>query len=185
MANGFIVHSSNLSKGRGNQIGSYGESKRSQTQKHLISGRDFDDILEACRPRNLVDNFGGMPKALLSQMNIFGLIGKDGDCENPFNQGWASLDFAANHQGSENDDISRSSQSTVSSHFTETYSLMLGQSPSSSGQQFISPKLSSFQIQQSKSHEMPLFLLDERNLRSMTSDYDKNVFMLDINQRPR
>jgi hypothetical protein len=35
-------------------------------QRHLISGRDFEDILEACRPRNIGITIGGMPSSLVS-----------------------------------------------------------------------------------------------------------------------
>ena len=41
-------------------------------QRHLISDRDFEDILEACRPRNRGESIGGMPSALTSLLRKFG-----------------------------------------------------------------------------------------------------------------
>jgi len=50
-------------------------STSAMQQRHLISGRGFEDILEACRPRNRSETVSGMPKALVSQLRLFGLIG--------------------------------------------------------------------------------------------------------------
>ena len=40
-----------------------------QVQRHLISGRDFEDILEACRPRNRGESAAGMPSTLTALLN--------------------------------------------------------------------------------------------------------------------
>ena len=173
MANGFIVRDKNEG-----EIDD-GKKQSSGGKKHLISDRDFDDILEACRPRNHGEHFGGVPKALFSQMKIFGLIGKEEGHENSIHQEWGSLGFDGRHYDSGSDDVSRSSHSTVTSHFTNAYSFILSHSQSPGSQTHSSPILPSVQIQQSKSHEMPPFLLNENNLRSVTYDYDKNVFLPD------
>lgn len=173
LANGFIVRDKTE---RGNDDG---KKQSSGNKKHLISDRDFDDILEACRPRNHREHFGGVPKALFAQMKIFGLIGKEEGHENSIHQEWGSLDLDGGQNDSGSDDVSRSSHSTVTSHFTNAYSFVLSHSQSPGSQTYSSPILQSVQIQQSKSHEMPPFLLNENNLRSVTSDYDKNVFLPD------
>ncbi len=40
-----------------------------QVQRHLISGRDFEDILEACRPRNRGESAAGIPSTLTALLN--------------------------------------------------------------------------------------------------------------------
>ena len=44
-------------------------------QRHLVLERSFEDILEACRPRNRGD--GGAPPPLLSQLELFGLVSNE------------------------------------------------------------------------------------------------------------
>lgn len=44
-------------------------------QKQLNFGRDFEDILEACRPKCRGLANGGVPPPLLSQLKFFGLVG--------------------------------------------------------------------------------------------------------------
>lgn len=39
----------------------------------MVVGRDFEDILEACRPQNRGD--GGTPSTLIAQLKLFGLLG--------------------------------------------------------------------------------------------------------------
>lgn len=49
-------------------------NKKEQTakkQQHMIIGREFEDILEACRPRNRGDSIRGMPSALTSLLRRF------------------------------------------------------------------------------------------------------------------
>jgi hypothetical protein len=147
-------------------------------QRHLVSGRDFEDILEACRPRNRGDRFGGMPKALVSQMKIFGLVREEEENNNSISPAWGSVDFGIGPRDSGSDDKSRSSQSTVASYFTNTYAFILSRSPGSQSNN-TSPTMSSVQIQQSRSHEVPSFLLNESKLRMVASEYDKSVFMPD------
>lgn len=182
LANGFIVHEPCEKRTSDSRESGEDEKQDSQIQRHLISGRDFDDILEACRPRNLGEHFGGMPKALVSQMKIFGLIGKESGNVNFTNENpaWGSPNFDSSLHDSESEDmISKSSHSTVISHFTNTYSYMLSHSQSPNSHNLASPYMPAFQIQMSKSLEMPSFLLDENNLRTLTRDYDKNVFVTD------
>ena len=175
MANGFIVRDKATSMDTDNGENNNEHKKSSKTQRNLISGRDFEDILEACRPRKLGETIGGMPRALVAQMKIFGLIGKVEENDNVISSEWGSVDFDIDPHDSASDDRSRSSHSTVTSHFTNAYSFILSRSPGSN----VSPTMlsTSIQIQQSRSHEMPSFLLNETKLRTLTSEFDKNVFI--------
>ena len=178
MANGFIVHDGvkTMTENQTKDNKLINLKSLSHTSRHLISERDFDDILEACRPRNLGENLCGMPKALLSQMKIFGLLVKEADFSKT--EAPRAVDIGSKNEDYESEDYkSRSSHSTVSSHFTSTYTFVMNQSSPSSSQVLSSPQRSSFQIQQSKSYEMPSYLLSEKDLRSLASNHDKNVFV--------
>eukprot|EP00551_Chaetoceros_affinis_P006665 CAMPEP_0203671262 /NCGR_PEP_ID=MMETSP0090-20130426/7095_1 /ASSEMBLY_ACC=CAM_ASM_001088 /TAXON_ID=426623 /ORGANISM="Chaetoceros affinis, Strain CCMP159" /LENGTH=1430 /DNA_ID=CAMNT_0050536291 /DNA_START=64 /DNA_END=4353 /DNA_ORIENTATION=+ len=176
MGNGFIVREKDATidmRGVGND-----EKKNNpQTQRHLISGRDFEDILEACRPRNLDNTICGMPKALVSQMKIFGLIEKTEVNDHSVKSGFGSSRDFESSPGDSASDRSRSSFSTATSNFTNTFPAVLSRSPGSTPNQ--SPILSSVQIQQSRSLDLPSFLLNEIELRSKTREFDRSIFKSD------
>lgn len=158
MANGFIIHGDSRPESTNDD-----EKNDEKKQKNLISGRDFDDILEACRPRNV----GSMPKALVSQMKIFGLVGKDRS-HNSSQIEWGSLDLRALDTEVEtgSEDLSLSSHST----YTHNSGNVLSTSPFSR-----SPTLSSIRIQQYQSID----LLSSRNggtLFEAAKEYDKQIF---------
>lgn len=167
MSNGFVVHHTSTNKK---------EDKRQQPQ-HLISDRDFEDILEACRPRNLEAAKVGLPKALVAQMNIFGLMGKVDSSKNYAHSKWGTLDFDAASNDSRKDDDARSKSShSTNSHFANTYLLLLNHSPKSPTVSSHSPG-SPLQIQQSRSLELPSYLQNLTKLRNATREYDRNVFI--------
>ncbi len=154
------------------------------TQRHLILGRDFEDILEACRPRNRGVTSGGIPPALLSQLKLFGLTGTKSEStfENIHTEVWGSLQFddkqlspvrisgvpsvkyptrnseamAMLKRGSGSD---LSSHSTASSNFTTNLSFILGRSPMNIHHS--SPTLKIVQIQQNSSARIPLVVTGE------------------------
>ncbi len=76
VSNGFIVREKRVQdkscNGRKSDTGVKGLTIAQQRQRHLVLDRDFEDILEACRPRNRGDG----PSALLSQLQLFGLVTK-------------------------------------------------------------------------------------------------------------
>ena len=80
MSNGFIVHdkqsttASNKNNYSNKQLN--GLTTSQQEQKHVVLLRYFEDILEACRPRNRGSSTGCTPPALLSQLKLFGLVGE-------------------------------------------------------------------------------------------------------------
>lgn len=55
-------------------------SNANKQPRHLISGRDFEDILEACRPRNRTESsIRGVPSALLHRLKLIDQVKvKDG-----------------------------------------------------------------------------------------------------------
>lgn len=168
LANGFVVHNTDPDE----------HKNKDQQSQHLISDRDFEDILEACRPRNLEAASIGLPKALVAQMKIFGLIGKVETNKHHAYSEWGSVDFdaASNDSGKDDDERSKSSHSTHS-HFTSVYSLALNNhSPRSQTVSTHSPS-SPVQIQQSRSLETPHFFNNLEKLRNATREYDNNVFM--------
>ena len=72
-ANGFIIHKDNKSDGEikttacGSNTSLTSHNAGHETklhQRNLISGREFDDILEACRPRNRGDRMARIPSSL-------------------------------------------------------------------------------------------------------------------------
>ena len=167
LANGFVIHNTNLDEYK----------NRDQQSQHLISDRDFEDILEACRPRNLEAASIGLPKALVAQMKIFGLIGRVETNKFHARSEWGAVDFdaASNDSGKDDDERSKSLHSTHS-HFTSAYSLaMNSHSPKSQIMSTHSPS-SPIQIQQSRSLETPHFFNNLEKLRNATREYDKKVF---------
>ena len=77
VSNGFIVRddkSRNVARSAESTSRHTGLTVSQQQQRHLVVGRDFEDILEACRPRNRGD--GGTPSTLMAQLRLFGLLGE-------------------------------------------------------------------------------------------------------------
>lgn len=68
-ANGFM----NRAMFGGNPSGTFALHPNETKQRTLISGRDFKDILEACRPRNIADS---LPSALRAAVNHYSQDGK-------------------------------------------------------------------------------------------------------------
>ena len=62
------------------------ESKRVNPQ-HMISGREFADILEACRPRNRGDSVKMMPSALKSLLRQNSVSGQANNTTTYFSKG--------------------------------------------------------------------------------------------------
>jgi len=180
LANGFIVHDKKSTKNSIKRESSNRHLKGLPMQKHLVLGRDFEDILEACRPRNRGSSTGGTPPALLSQLKLFGLVGGKNrtDISNIIEESsrrdqkeWNSLDLdqpelspaqslsagnnvsglQTNHAGSNSDLTSYSS--TPSSVFANNLTMILGKSPGNI--HHASPSLKYIQIQQAPSLDIP------------------------------
>jgi hypothetical protein len=180
VANGFIVHDKKSTKTSIKRESSSRHAKGLPIQKHLVLGRDFEDVLEACRPRNRGSSTGGTPPALLSQLKLFGLVGGKNrtDISNIIEESsrrnqkeWNSLDFdqpelcpvqslgAGNgvpglqtKHGVSNSDLS-SYSSTPSSVFANNLTMILGKSPGNI--HHASPSLKYIQIQQAASLHIP------------------------------
>jgi hypothetical protein len=182
-SNGFIFHE----KGSYNRLqrtrAVKGTSVAKQQQKHLVLGRNFEDILQACRPRNKGSYTGGTPPALISQLKMFDLIGdkKSNEGPNAFDQQptdmpqeWNSIflgdpnlspcpslnnsidlsgKFSRNESSSELSNFS----STPSSVFASNLSMILGRSPGNIHHG--SPSLNHIQIQQHGSSDVPLEII--------------------------
>jgi hypothetical protein len=155
-----------------------------QQQKHLVLGRNFEDILEACRPRNKGSYAGGTPPALISQLKMFELVGErklyEGSSvvdrpisDNP--QEWNSIhlrDPSSSPIESLNGSIDLSGRlkkhdsssdlsnisSSPSSIFASNLSMILGRSPGHIHHG--SPSLKHIQIQQNASSDLPLDILN-------------------------
>lgn len=187
VSNGFIVRGNKAQDRTGGGGNMDRELKKGLTasqkhQRHLVLGRDFEDILEACRPRNRGD--GGAPPSLLSQLKLFGLLGEksrnnisniiEGDeiidkvQETPTEWNSVNLDdpslspgqsLLSAHNGSPNNlslassDFSAYSTQSLLSSFTNKHSVMLGRSPS------MTP-LGNMKIQLSSSIDIPFAIAD-------------------------
>jgi hypothetical protein len=154
-----------------------------QQQKHLVLGRNFEDILEACRPRNKGSYSGGTPPALISQLKMFDLIGDKKSNEgssafdqqpsdtprewnsiylgNPKSSPCPSLSSSVDASGKFNRNESSSELSTYSttpsSVFASNLSMILGRSPGNIHHG--SPSLNHIQIQQHSSSDVPLEII--------------------------
>ncbi len=187
-ANGFIVHKRKpvivAPEKRDDNRSNNNLTDSQTTQRHLILGRDFEDILEACRPRNRGVTSGGIPPALLSQLKLFGLTGTKNESafENVHTEIWGSLQFenkqlspvrlsgvpSVKHSARNSEAMSMlkrgsgsdlSSHSTASSNFTTNLSFILGRSPMNIHHS--SPTLKFVQIQQNSSARIPLVVTGE------------------------
>jgi hypothetical protein len=74
-SNGFVVYEKDDQKFDQN-ISSGSITITQHQQRHLILGRDFEDILEACRPRHYGLATGGVPSALSAHLKLLGLCDK-------------------------------------------------------------------------------------------------------------
>jgi hypothetical protein len=73
--NGFVVYEKD-NPNTERQISSERITLTQHQQRHLILGRDFEDILEACRPRHYGLATGGVPSALSAHLKLLGLCDK-------------------------------------------------------------------------------------------------------------
>lgn len=181
-ANGFIVHDKKKSDTSGKANSSNKQLKdltiSQQQQKHVTSARDFEDILEACRPRNRGSSTGCTSPALLSQLKLFGLVGEknetnisniiEGDevaeSSSQAPKEWNSInldhpDLSPAQSMSAINDLygahspNSSYSSTPSSIFASNLTMILGRSPCNI--HHASPYLKLIQIQQAPTLDMP------------------------------
>jgi hypothetical protein len=73
--NGFVVYEKDDQNSERN-ISSERITITQHQQRHLILGRDFEDILEACRPRHYGLGTGGVPSALSAHLKLIGRCDK-------------------------------------------------------------------------------------------------------------
>lgn len=75
-SNGFVIHEKNDICESKSCNKSLGITLSQHQQRHLIVGRDFEDILEACRPRHYSAATDGVPSALSAHLKLLGLYDK-------------------------------------------------------------------------------------------------------------
>lgn len=85
-ANGFVIHKlenhddKSVLQGEDSaaSLGSFVDGQQSKwQQRNLISGRDFDDILEACRPRKRGESMTRIPSALIANLRMSSTSSKE------------------------------------------------------------------------------------------------------------
>jgi len=208
-ANGFIVHerkSAHSSKDGDRLV--RGLTISQQKQRHLILGRDFEDILEACRPRNRGSSTGGTPPALLSQLKLFGLLGgrsktqisnisEGGEVNEKAQEApkeWNSINlddrnlspapslsgsYDASVVLSKHDSGSDLSLYSGTPSSTFTSNMSLILGRSPGNIHHASPTLKQIQIQQTSSVEIPLVITDEGGDR-MQKTISQSVLAMDV-----